>query len=256
MSDKLFDKIGREIQPGDVLKVFHFIGARRQQHYMHKQALRYDDRGCLVISHLNRIDDSEPWELGKNFYCERADGRVMLDYEIVGSIDARFDERIKIDITRERVLELVKYDRMTGHFTWIVNRTFMKVGDRAGTVEGNGYRNLRFDGRLFRAHRVAWLIEYGEFPQMDIDHIDGNRDNNAIANLRLATRSQNQGNVGCRKDNRSGFKGVKKHKNKWQAKIQMNGKSRSLGYFDSPEDASNAYARAARSVFGEFARAK
>lgn len=91
---KLRDLNGREIEPGDVLKVFHFVGSRRKRHYMHKQALRYE-RGRLIISHLNRIDDAEPWQSGKNCYSEAADGRRMRDYEIVQSMDAKFEDRPK-----------------------------------------------------------------------------------------------------------------------------------------------------------------
>lgn len=91
---KLYDKTGREIMPGDVLKVFHFVGAQyRRKHYMHKQAMAYDDRGYLRISHLNRIDDAEMWEIGKNYYLERADDRTMEAVEIVDSIDANFYDR-------------------------------------------------------------------------------------------------------------------------------------------------------------------
>lgn len=87
------DKNGRTIEPGDVLKVFHFIGSRGKCYYMYKQAMRYCD-GRLLISHLNRIDDSEPWEIGKNYYSVGANEHLR-DYEIVDSIDAKFDERPK-----------------------------------------------------------------------------------------------------------------------------------------------------------------
>jgi hypothetical protein len=75
------DKDGRRIEPGDVLKVFHYVGARRKRHYMYKQALRYE-RGRLVISHLNRVDDGEPWEIGKNFYTV-LESECLNDHEIV-----------------------------------------------------------------------------------------------------------------------------------------------------------------------------
>ncbi len=87
------DKNGRTIEPGDVLKVFHFIGSRNKRHYMYKQAMRYRE-GRLLISHLNRIDDSEPWEIGKNYYSVGGTERLQ-DYEIVDSIDANFDKRPK-----------------------------------------------------------------------------------------------------------------------------------------------------------------
>lgn len=81
------DKNGRCIEPGDVLKVFHFIDARRKRHYMYHQAMRYD-KGRLAISLLNRVDGSEPWELGTNYYTVRADEHLR-DYEIVQAADAR-----------------------------------------------------------------------------------------------------------------------------------------------------------------------
>lgn len=77
------DKDGRRIEPGDVLKVFHFVGARRKRHYMYKQALRYE-RGRLLISHLNRLDDSEAWEHGKNCYSV-GETEFLIDHEIVQS---------------------------------------------------------------------------------------------------------------------------------------------------------------------------
>ena len=87
----LRDKTGREIVAGDVLKIFHFVDARRKRHYMYKQALGYE-RGRLKISHLNRIAD-EPWEIGKNYWTERAAGGIMGNVEIVSSLDAKLGER-------------------------------------------------------------------------------------------------------------------------------------------------------------------
>lgn len=87
------DKSGRHIHPGDVLKVFHFVGARSKRHYMYQQALRYS-KGRLLISHLNRVDDGEAWEVGKNYYSVGGDEHLH-DYEIVQSADAEFEKRPK-----------------------------------------------------------------------------------------------------------------------------------------------------------------
>ena len=83
----LLDEKGREIVPGSVLRVFHFVGARRKRHYMYKQAVEYLSGNVtgspwLKISHLNRLAD-EPWVIGENYYLERADGRRLVGYEIV-----------------------------------------------------------------------------------------------------------------------------------------------------------------------------
>ena len=88
-----FDKNGRQIEPGDVLKVFHFIGARGKRHYLYQQALRYS-KGRLHISHLNRVDDREPWEIGRNYYTVGGNEHLH-DYEIIQSADANLDERPK-----------------------------------------------------------------------------------------------------------------------------------------------------------------
>ena len=85
---KLFDKHKREIKPGNVLKVFHFVGARRKRHYMYKQAVEYrphpnSEHGYLKISHLSNVGGVGPDTIGETYYLESADGRVLTDYEIV-----------------------------------------------------------------------------------------------------------------------------------------------------------------------------
>ena len=87
------DKYGRNIEPGDVLKVFHYIGARGKRCYMYQQAMRYA-KGRLLISHLNRVDDREPWEIGKNYYSVGGNEHLH-DYEIVQSVDAKLEQRPK-----------------------------------------------------------------------------------------------------------------------------------------------------------------
>ena len=89
MGDKfMLDKTGRKIVPGDVLKVFHFIGARRKRHYMYKQAIEYrphpnSAHGYLKISHLSNVGGVGSDTIGETYYLELADGRVLTDYEIV-----------------------------------------------------------------------------------------------------------------------------------------------------------------------------
>lgn len=92
-------------------------------------------------------------------------------------------------------------------------------------------------------------------PGMQVDHIDGNGLNCTRANMRLATDTQNRYNQRPYSNNKSGFKGVvwNKPTKKWQARIGVNGKKISLGYYDSPEDAARAYDKAAREYHGEFA---
>jgi hypothetical protein len=88
---KLRDKHGREIEPGDILRVFHFTGANRKRHYMYKQA-RYYNAGRLELSHLNNID-GEPWVIGVNYCTQKVSEGRWTDVEIVQSVDAKFEER-------------------------------------------------------------------------------------------------------------------------------------------------------------------
>ena|SRR3990167_6112314 len=156
----------------------------------------------------------------------------------------------------ERLRGLLHYDSDTGVFTWRVNRRRVKTGDIAGTVNAQGYVQICIDGRLYLAHRLAWLYVHGEWPSGDLDHWDTNRANNVIGNLRPATNSQNQANSRQRRDNTSGYKGVcwDKRCHRWVAGIYVDGRRRHLGRFDTPEAGHAAYCNAASEYFGEFAR--
>lgn len=120
---------------------------------------------------------------------------------------------------------------------------------------GNGYMYVSINRRPIAVHRVAWAVETGRWP-IEVDHRDTDKSNNRWPNLREATRSQNEMNGPRRTDNTSGFKGVGWHKCKssWRAYIQKDGRHIHLGYFDTPELASAAYATNAARLFGEFAR--
>lgn len=165
--------------------------------------------------------------------------------------------------TRERVLELLSYDPDMGLFLWL-NPKGRHAGPNAGNHAGGldtvtGYQKIGIDGRPWLAHRLAWLIVYGEWPQGQIDHANGNRGDNRLANLRLATQTQNNGNTSRRSDNKSGYKGVAHfpydgRKKSWRAYININKKLRTIGYFLTAEDAARAYDLKATEVFGEFAR--
>lgn len=124
----------------------------------------------------------------------------------------------------------------------------------AGCLRPNGYRTIAVDREVNLAHRLAWLLVYGEWPDGDLDHINGERDDNRIVNLRLATRAQNNMNARRPCSNTSGYKGASFCRGKWDARIGIDGKDVYLGSFDTPEEAHAAYANAASKVFGEFAR--
>jgi hypothetical protein len=144
------------------------------------------------------------------------------------------------------------YDEQTGHFTWLkCNTNCIKPGTTAGSVEPIGYRKINVFGKKYRAHRLAWFYVYGHFPDMDIDHINGNKGDNRISNLRLATASQNLANARPKRD---GLKGAFRHRKKWVAKICVRGERHHLGQYETEREAHEAYMTAAKHHFGSFAR--
>lgn len=163
----------------------------------------------------------------------------------------------------EAASELLRYDPETGHLYRMKdvlcgpNRFVrFKAGERAGAQMVNGYISVTINGKMYYAHRLAWLLMTGEWPEKSVDHINGVRNDNRWANLRSATNQQNQFNRGVRKDSSSGIKGVSFHKASglWWAGIRINGKCISLKYHKTAEAAKAAYEEAAAHYHGEFAR--
>src|SRR3990167_7311165 len=147
----------------------------------------------------------------------------------------------------ERLRELFSYNPESGIFTRLVSTSSnARAGDIAGWANSKGYMFIRIDGHKYKAHRLAWLYVHGEWPNGDLDHIDGHRDHNWIGNLRPATRSQNIANM--RNTNISGFKGATRRRDcrRWSAQITVNGRKRHLGLFNTPEAAHAAYVAAAK----------
>ncbi|MGH6836532.1 MAG: HNH endonuclease signature motif containing protein [Methylocella sp.] len=159
-------------------------------------------------------------------------------------------------IMAERIRALLSYDYNTGIFIRIAptsNR--IKIGEEAGTLRRDGYRRVKVDGRLYMAHRLAWLYMTGAWPTAEIDHADLNRENNSWRNLRQATRAQNMSNCHARSNGTSGLKGVSLHKDgKYQATIGAGGEIIYLGLFHTAEAAHAAYCAAAHRLHGDFAR--
>jgi hypothetical protein len=106
-----------------------------------------------------------------------------------------------------------------------------RVGDIAGYVETNGYLRIRLYGKTFQAHRLVWLYHHGYLPENQVDHIDRNKLNNRIENLREVSKSCNMRNTGNRTDNSSGVKGVRWHRReeKWEARVKAPEKTINLG---------------------------
>jgi hypothetical protein len=159
-------------------------------------------------------------------------------------------------ITRNRLMAVLDYDADTGIFLWkrSISRR-VRVGERAGAINTKGYRQITIDGVPYVAHRLVWLITYDKWPTEQLDHINGDRDDNRVANLRQASQTQNKANGGAYRNNTSGYRGVSWHKRRkrWIAHIRVGGKRKSLGYFVTPDAAYTAYLAAAKDEFGEFA---
>jgi len=153
--------------------------------------------------------------------------------------------------SQKKLQELFYYK--DGYLYWKVRiRTSIDLSKPAGCIEKNGYRRIQIEGKIYRAHRLVWKYHYGKDPKEFIDHIDGNKTNNNIENLREATNQQNLFNTGPSKNNKLGIKGVSKNGNKYIARIEINGKSKYLGMFNTIEEARLAREEAEIKFFKEF----
>lgn len=152
-------------------------------------------------------------------------------------------------LTPERLREVLDYDPMTGVFSWKFARRGVRAGSTPGSILQNGYSYIRVDRTSYLTHRLVWLWVNGCWPDNHIDHIDGNRTNNRIENLRDASRSinnQNQRRAHLRST--STMLGVYKDKKKWNAKIGLDGEVYNLGNYSTKEEAHEAYLGAKRLI--------
>ena len=150
--------------------------------------------------------------------------------------------------------------RDDGNIIWKENRSqSTKAGDVAGSLTNKRYRRVEITlcGKTYSiaTHRIIWEMFNGPIPSgAQIDHIDGDRANNRIQNLRLADSKQNAWNRGLSRANTSGFKGVcyEKASRKWLTQIRTNGVARKIGRFNTKEEAAEAYRKADIQYRGEF----
>lgn len=163
-------------------------------------------------------------------------------------------------LSKKDIEKYLSYDPKTGRIDRKTINTpgnQRYIGQEAGWIESKGYRAIMVCGKIYKAHRIAWLFLTGEWPEHQIDHINGNKSDNREINLRPATGYENQRNRGMLRTNSSGFKGVhlNKRRQKWVASIRTGNGQKHLGYFNSAEDASRAYYAAAQEYHGNFAKA-
>ena len=155
----------------------------------------------------------------------------------------------------DSIKKILSYNPETGVFTWLQDRGRAKAGTGAGNVhKRTGYVRIDVSGKYYSAHRLAWWFHYGVQPEDQIDHINRDRSDNRICNLREATNGQNRANT--KSSSVHGLKGVSfkpwlKEK-PWEARITKDRKVISLGCFATKEEAHEAYCEKAKEFHGGF----
>lgn len=161
---------------------------------------------------------------------------------------------IDFPITAKQLRALVSYDPDTGEFRWLVTRGKARAGAIAGTIGHYGYRIIRIAARDYRAARLAWLYQTGEWPADQADHRNLHRADDRWGNLRNATATQQLANTGRRRGSRWARGVSLKAGRYWIARINIAGCEHYLGCFPTHDQAASAYDGAAQEHFGQFAR--
>lgn len=151
---------------------------------------------------------------------------------------------LSAEILRSRL----SYNKDTGVFLWRPNKNGSRgwsarhAGKQAGTTDSRGYKKVVIDGEQYLLHRLAWLYVYGDWPDSHIDHINGNKSDNRICNLRDVDPVDNSRNAKRYSSNTSGVTGVSwiSTRSRWKAAIKVGGKLVHLGYFHSLNEAAIA----------------
>lgn len=155
-------------------------------------------------------------------------------------------------LTVDRLNRAMRYDRENGKFYWAEKRKGIRVGDEVGAIDVNGYRKTTLEGNWYYVHQLVWFIEHdGIWPQGMLDHINGNRSDNRIVNLRDVSNSRNSHNsdkVGNK--NSTGYRGVARYMDKYIAQIMIDGERKAIGMFATAEEARDAYLKYKAEHFG------
>lgn len=157
----------------------------------------------------------------------------------------------KQDLTLERLKEVLRYEPETGKLCWLQTTRWTRAGEEAGSIRTIGYRAIMIDGVSHYAHRLAWLYVHGEWPKRHIDHLNGNRADNRIANLRDVSPSENYHNTTkLGPNNTTGYRGVARYADKYVSQIMIEGKLTAISMRDNPQDAHADYVAKHIEIFG------
>ena len=155
--------------------------------------------------------------------------------------------------SKEELHALLEYK--DGKLFWKVKRRgSVKFGDEAGSISNHGYRQVSINNKLYLQHRLIWIM-HGNDPEDCLDHIDGDKLNNRIENLRVATVSQNAMNRKRYSNNTSGIKGVNwdKNRSRWQGRVEIKSKLYTTSYFKDKEECAKAVRELRAKLHGDFA---
>jgi len=174
-----------------------------------------------------------------------------LSFRISKKRKANQGSRISPVLTREILDTVICECPESGKLVWRYGRF---QGKEIGHNRASGYSEVRISGFSYKKHRVVWAYYYGIEPKGLIDHINGNKTDNRLSNLRLATPSQNGQNAILQKRNISGFKGVTLQKGNWVVRINIGGKNQYFGTYKDLELAGLVSEQAREKYHGEFAK--
>jgi hypothetical protein len=154
-------------------------------------------------------------------------------------------------LTQSYLKELFNYDPDTGNLIWKASRGRIKINSIAGYLMPTGYIRIGINYKHYYAHQLIWLWCKGILPK-ELDHINNNKSDNKLSNLRLCNRIQNQRNTKAYKNNSTGYKGVYFFYKKFRARLFYNGKHINLGGFNTAKEAHLAYCKKGKELYGEF----
>lgn len=154
------------------------------------------------------------------------------------------------------LLQLLHYDPETGCFFWRINGKKRGIWQRAGGLKPHGYEVIGVGYHRYYSHRLAIYYTTGQWPSGQVDHINGNRSDNRLSNLRVATHQENQRNRCLQRNNTSGTPGVhwSTGQKRWISRIKIDGRMRQLGTFIDKDEAIRARKEAEKEIFGSFTR--